>query len=127
LGKANELIGNYAESEADYRTALALAETLQDPTAVARVQYGLGTLFRLQGQVANALDLLVKARDGYESLRDERALASVLIELGLVVFRNGEYAEAQKQLERGLGLARAAGDSSVVALALNNLGLVSID
>ena len=127
LGRANELIGNYAESETDYRTALALAETIQDPTAVARVQYGLGMLFRLQGQVANALDLLVKARDGYELLHDERALAGVLIELGLVLFRKGENEDAQKQLEHGLALARKAGDSRAVALALNNLGLVSVD
>ncbi len=85
---ANELIGNnYSESEIDCRIALTLAEwTIQDPTAVAQAQYGLGMLFRLQGQVANALDLLVSARDGLELLRDERTLAGVLIELGLVLF-----------------------------------------
>jgi tetratricopeptide (TPR) repeat protein len=73
LGRANELIGDYAQAETNYQTALSFAEAIPDPAAVARAQHGLDMLFRLQGQLANALDLLAKARDGYELHRDERA------------------------------------------------------
>jgi predicted ATPase len=122
-----ELLGQWAEAEADQRAALVLGELAGDAAAVARCRQALGKLFRLRGDFAAALSWLAQASDGFTALDDRTGLAWTRIEMGIVWWQKGEYASARRELEIGLALARALADPTPAALALNNLGNVESD
>ncbi|MBI3243515.1 MAG: tetratricopeptide repeat protein [Chloroflexi bacterium] len=126
-GDLFSLMGQWAEAETDYHTALALAETAPDPAATARCQQALGALLHLRGDYDAALAWLVQARAGCEALDDRARVGETLIEMGIVSWRKGEYADAHGHLEKGLASARAVGDQHEAARALNILGSVFFD
>lgn len=124
-GAVFELLGRWAEAEAEYRAALAISEEITDTTATARCQRKLGVLFGLQGQYSTALAWLERACDAFTTLNDQTELALTQIDTGRVWFLKGEYPRARQELGTGLTLARGLADKPATALALNNLGNVA--
>ena len=117
-----QLTGAWPDSEADYRSALELAEQVNDTAARQAALFALGQLCRLRGDLDPAQQWLAQARAACIGSGDRRFLARVLIEAGVILLRKGEYAPATEPLQEGLTLAREFGDTPSVALALNNLG-----
>ncbi len=122
-GQVLELLGRWAEAEADYRAALALAGG--DITLLAHAHYALGKLCRLRGDYETALEWLKSAQVGCAAMGDQSGLTQVWIETGMVLSRRGDYAQAHAALDQGLAQAQATGDTADVALALNHLGNVA--
>jgi class 3 adenylate cyclase/tetratricopeptide (TPR) repeat protein len=119
-GAVLELTGRYDDALADDRAALELALRIGDAKLAARAQIALGRLHRLRGDSNAALDWLDKARASFSTGSGEIAL-----ETGLVHFRMGDYARARSSFDEGLAVARAAGDRTLAATALNYLGMVA--
>ena len=115
-GTVLELTGAWAEAEADYEAALALAQTTADK---AYAQFTLGRLYRKRSQHDLASQWLNKAQANDP---DPLLASQILIEMGLVYYRQGEYKAAQTQLEAGLDAARQADQKDLMALSLNGLG-----
>ena len=122
-GGVQELLGNYAEAESDYRAALELAH--DHAAQKAGAQFALGKLNGLRGEYEAALHWLTQAREIQLASNDSAGLPQTLIETGVVIWRQGNYAEARVWLNKGLARAQEVGDTASVALALNNLGNVA--
>jgi tetratricopeptide (TPR) repeat protein len=122
-GEVQEVQGEWAEAEADYRAALALA---QHPEEAAGAQLALGALCSRRSEYRSALEWLGQAQTGYAALQDRHGLAQVFNAEGMVWYRQGEYARARVCIETGLAHGRAVGDAAGIAVALNNLGNVTL-
>jgi tetratricopeptide (TPR) repeat protein/tRNA A-37 threonylcarbamoyl transferase component Bud32 len=122
-GEVQEVLGEWAEAEADYRAALALAE---HPEAAAGAQLALGALFSRRSEHRAALEWLGQAQIGYAALEDQHGLAQVFNAEGMVWYRQGEYVRARTGMETALAHGRAVGDAAGIAVALNNLGNVTL-
>jgi tetratricopeptide (TPR) repeat protein len=119
-GEVLELIGKWDDAESDYRAALESAR--DDMTLKAGAQYALGSLNQQRGDYELALNWLGQAKEIRTTLRDTAGLIKVLIETGAVLFYKGDFTQAGELWNKGLILARKAGDSLGVALALTGLG-----
>jgi adenylate cyclase len=125
-GQVLEVMGRWDEAESDYRAALEWAGS--DAGWQASAQLALGKLNSMRGELQTALNWLAQAREIRLILNDDSVgLADTLIQTGQVLYRQGNYAEARERLNEGLALARQAGDTMRVALALHNLGNVALD
>jgi len=123
-GTVKELMGRYEEAEADYHIALEMAG--DDMEAMADAQLALGKLKRLRNDHDSALEWLAQAKEGYTTSDNQIGLARVLIETGWALNRKGEYVKAYKPTDEGLKLAREVNSKPEIALALNNLGALSL-
>jgi tetratricopeptide (TPR) repeat protein len=121
-GEVLELMGKFDDAESDYRAALDLAN--DDMALKAGAQFALGKLDRQRGDYAPALDWLEQAKEACTKLEDTTGLAQVLIESGTTVWNKGEYDLANELYNKGLALAREAGDKLRMAQALNTLGIM---
>jgi adenylate cyclase len=115
-----ELTGRYDDADEDGRAALGFSLSFGGAELAARAYLALGRLRRLRGDLDAALEWLGKARSSLPTERGEIAL-----ETGLVYHRMGEYARARSCFDEGLASARAAGDQTAAATALNYLGLLA--
>jgi len=120
-----ELLGQWDNAEADYRTALSLATGMNDAMATARCQQALGVLFRQRGDYDTALAWLEQAQAGWAALGHQVGASQTVTEIGIIGWRQGEYGMAEQHLNEGRRLAREAGDKLSMALALNWLGNVA--
>ncbi len=118
----------YQESIAAYLRALTFLSEMEDfeqtrvLTWKASAQFTLGKLYRFRGEFVTALEWLAGAKEACSKLEDTAGLAQVLIETGIALHHKGEYAQVREVLNAGLALAREAGDTRSVALALLMLG-----
>lgn len=124
-GAVLELIGRWAEAEADYRAALEPSG--QDGAAKASAQFSLGRLYRKRGETETALEWLAQARDGRTAMNDGIGLAQTLIEISSAFESKDEYARAWALCEEGLALARELDDKRDIVTALNLLGILCYD
>lgn len=124
-GKVLELQGKYDEAENDYRAALALADT--DLSLKADVLFALGKLNRWSENLTSALKWLAQAQEIRTALQDDAGLAQVFIETGMVLHNKFQPIQAREPLNKGLVLARKAGDKLAAAQALNNLANLARD
>ncbi len=122
-GDVREVLGNWAEAEASYRAALALAYS---PEEAAGAQLALGRLCEQRGESDLALEWLARAKSGYRALNDRLGMAQALNAEGIVWHRQGAYARARECMEAGLAFSRAAGDTASIALTLFGLGSVAV-
>jgi adenylate cyclase len=121
-GAVLKLMGRWNEAEADYRTALEIAQQAQDKPRMASAQFALGNLCRLRGDYDLALAWLERAKTLFTAFHEPAQLASVLNEIGQVFWHKGEFLQALEPWQESLILARDAGDKAAIALALNSLG-----
>jgi len=130
LGETKRGLGQYAESQADFQTALGLARQANDRRQVALALYYLGWTVTMQGDFAAAQAYLTEslplARALAESGVDRATLAQVLYGLGRLAWSLSQLDEAATLFEEGLALARALGDQTLELHALNGLGLISL-
>jgi len=108
-GQVWEVMGKWAEAEADYHAALDLSQ--EDLALKANAQFALGKLCRLRGDYAPALDWLTQAQTARAELEDTAGLAQVLIERGTVLWRQGDYAPA-RAVDRRVGIDARSGRQS---------------
>lgn len=117
------LIGQSAEAEAHYRTALALAETQDDPQSIAESLLGLGRWERSQGQYADAASHLLQSLALFETLQAGHGLAQTLVELSNVARAQGDYATERQRIEDAHQLYQALHDTEGLAFCLQELGV----
>ncbi|HXF64624.1 MAG TPA: tetratricopeptide repeat protein, partial [Caldilineaceae bacterium] len=120
--------GNYAQEGAYYRQALAVVEdSLAPAEAAIDIHYGLGTVYRQQGEYEAAEEhyqaALALARRN-NRLADE---ARVLTALGVVAQRMRRLDVALQYAERSLGIRRLVGDRAGESASLLSAANVLTD
>ncbi|GAB3579762.1 BTAD domain-containing putative transcriptional regulator [Amycolatopsis endophytica] len=105
-----------------YRTALAAAERLGDPVALAHSHRGLAVIFTALGRDEEARTQLDHALGLFEELGDLGNQADVRQGLTWVCDRLGDYGAEYHHARRALELFQTSGNRFGEALALNNVG-----
>ncbi|MFE2061879.1 ATP-binding protein [Streptomyces sp. NPDC059467] len=105
------------------RTAQRAAHRAGRLESEAGAWNNLGNALLEAGQVGQAVDALVRARDLVRSSGDRRREAMAWNNLGLALLEAGRAEESVDGLTRARALYEAAGDRSNEATAWNNLGL----
>jgi tetratricopeptide (TPR) repeat protein len=106
-------------------TALAAAQRLDDPDALARTRAELGFAYGLLGSYAEAHTHLEHALDLYTQLGDQAGQANMNISIAHLLWRQDRHREAREYSRRALEISRAEGHPAVQANALNTTGLCS--
>ncbi|MCC7246834.1 MAG: tetratricopeptide repeat protein [Saprospiraceae bacterium] len=123
-GAVQELTGQWAESEANYRQAMERAQKLNDWYLIGRSNRRLGYLLLLRGNYPEAKQYLDVAANAFEHADDRVGLAKTYGNLGTFFFRQGGYEAAKSWFARAIeinrGLQRDAENAAIVA----NLGLI---
>jgi tetratricopeptide (TPR) repeat protein len=107
--------------EHTHQLALDAARQAADPDAEARIMCSLGVLYRELGRYDEAVALLTRAAEVFESRGDRDQRAAVLRNLGDAYRYQGRLAEALETFSAALATVRSASDSRSVAGVLNGM------
>ncbi len=117
--------GRFTEGRRAIERALRLVIPDAPSPAVTDCLAIAGRLAQLQGDYAEAQDLLTDALSRAEQTQDKNTMATVLNVLGLIEADRGRFDDARACYERALSLRREAGDDLSLASVMNNLGLLA--
>ena len=107
--------------------ALALAETLGDPVAIARSLNWLGHWYLRTGRCENALGYHQQALEILELLDEPRALATTLELLATAHNWCGSHEQAAATFERAIAVLRRLDDRQKLASSLIFLNVLTLD
>jgi tetratricopeptide (TPR) repeat protein len=122
-GDTAQLLGRWAESDADFRAELSLAEELGNRTRLAEAWCGLGRGRKLQRRYADAWDCYQQALPLVRGSHDELAEAVVECNLSQICARLGRFRDARGHAAREWELRRSAKDEVGAAYALWDLAV----
>jgi len=94
--------------------ALAIAQDVSDPDALAKLYSGLALTRQEQGDTETAIGYARKSLDLYEQLNRQVAVAETWNTLGWLYVQRGHYGKATEALGRAESLARAARSDSLL-------------
>jgi tetratricopeptide (TPR) repeat protein len=126
LGDVKSLTGKWAEAEAIYREALALAERIGDVPAQTHASIQLGQLKFNQGDHTEALGLFEQAKFHSETTSDQVGLCEALGGMGTVLLQHGQLTQALACFEQWLQIGNAMGDRRAVSRAMGRMGVAYI-
>ena len=109
------------------REALAIRETLGDPSKAAEVLLYLGNFAYMQGKWSEALELWTRASDAYLRAGNVVDAAFGAGNSAEVLVHQGRYDEAEPRLRQALEVWESMGYSGGVADVLGNLGRLALN
>ena len=129
LGVAFSLFFNirclWSEGLLCLRQAEGGLRSLQDKSLLAKVLYGLGTLYVSQGDYKTAQNMLNESLQIRRELRDKQGSTESLNRLGLIARLQGIYQEARQTLKESLQISIDLEDKLGIATSLDSLGLIA--
>lgn len=123
-GAVHELIGQWEESEKDYRDGLDRAKALNDWYLIGRSNRRLGQLLMLRGNYADAKRHLDVAVTCFELASDQVGIAKTYGNLGTFFFRQGSYEAAKSWFAKAIEINRSIQRDAENATIVANLGLI---
>lgn len=124
LGILMENVGRLEGARRMQEDALALAERIEDPSAIARAAGDLGMICYHQGKHDRAMEYYQLQYTICDKLEDEAGLAPVLSRMAAIHFRRKEFDSAQSLTLRRLDISTRLNDRRGIALCYG--GLASI-
>ncbi|MEO0459110.1 MAG: tetratricopeptide repeat protein, partial [Cyanobacteria bacterium P01_A01_bin.114] len=116
-------LGDYAQAQATYTEALALARSIGDQLAVSRNLNRLGQTYRQQQAYDQAIEAYQEARNIAVGIGDTVGLERILNNLGETYLEQGDISSAETIFETALGYTHTANLSQTRSLL--NLGQLS--
>jgi tetratricopeptide (TPR) repeat protein len=117
-------LGYLDDWERTHQYALEAARRAGDPHGEAHMLNNLGTVYRLRGQWAEAIECYKASLHLFQVLGDRHGEGETLKNIGVIYWRQGRWEEAIKMYEASLRIYRELGDRHGESKILNNLGLV---
>jgi predicted ATPase/class 3 adenylate cyclase len=122
LGQIARRYGHYDQANAQYTTALRLAQITNAPDSErGELLYGLGIVDRQQGRYEEAQAQLTQALDLYQQSGNRQGTAKTLMALGGIAYFQRRYPVALDYYQQALDIYRQIGDR-----AGEGSGLVSL-
>jgi len=125
LGQILDTVGQYAEADNRFQTALALATQTHDQALFAQCQIALGELRRKQSNYGEAAACFAQAQTIAEDIGDQAGVAKALVCAGSLALYRGDYAAAQSNYTQSLAIRRQLDDQPNIANILNNLAITA--
>jgi tetratricopeptide (TPR) repeat protein/class 3 adenylate cyclase len=123
-GAIYELVGQWEESEKNYRSALERAKGINDWYLIGRSNRRLGNLMMLRGNYADAKKYLDVAITCFELAADSVGIAKTYGNLGTFFFRQGSYDSAKSWFAKAIEINRSVNREAENASIVANLGLI---
>jgi tetratricopeptide (TPR) repeat protein/class 3 adenylate cyclase len=127
IGKIQQLIGLWPESEKSFNDAFRLANKAGDKVLTGRVLNNIGRVMTLKGEYPEAMERLQVAAGLFETARDDIGIAKVYGNIGDLYFRQGNYEEAKAYFEQSIKTNRQLDTTSGMARIVSNLGLTHMN
>ena len=125
MGNGYVLNGDFTNMFSCYQQALAIAEKIKDPELIARATINMASMYYAQiGQRNEALVLLKKAGDIFESTRDTLDWVKALLTSGALWVQAKQYEKAMPLYRRSAELAAAMKNEYMEVITNDNIGLV---
>jgi serine/threonine protein kinase/tetratricopeptide (TPR) repeat protein len=121
-GAILRLMGEWAEVEPVYKSALALAERLEDRKRIADAHSVLGWLQYLKADYPEAMAQYRQALTLYETAGEPRGIATTVGSMGIVHTHRGAYDAASACYEKALRICRETGDTQNYSMFIGNMG-----
>jgi tetratricopeptide (TPR) repeat protein len=119
--------GRLPEAAAAFGEALALARQLADTQLAAHASNNLGSVYHLRGRAEDALSLYREAIARHSRLGDRRGTAESWHNLGLALRQLGVWQDAEHAVGEAIRHAEAAGDPTLLALAVTGHAELRVD
>ncbi|MEZ4919350.1 MAG: tetratricopeptide repeat protein [Saprospiraceae bacterium] len=123
-GTVHELIGQWEESEENYRDALKRAKHLNDWYLIGRSNRRLGQLLMLRGDYTEAKKHLDVSITCFELANDQIGMAKTYGNLGNFYFRQGSYDAAKSWFSKAIDINRSNQRETENAGIVASLGLI---
>jgi tetratricopeptide (TPR) repeat protein len=111
----------------DVERALELAESLDDPRAVAKTYFQASLIAERNGHWVQARTYAERAKESYEQIADRRNVGRLLNNLGGLNFLLGKPDEAVELLTGAFGVALELDEDTDAAYAISSLARVHLD
>lgn len=125
-GEIARVVGQPDEAREHYQRSLAVYQSAQVPTGIARNLLSLAQIARYQKEFTAARDLYSRALAHYENLGDRRGEGMCQNGLGEVARLSQQHDEAEFFYARALEIYEGIGAEYDIAVTLTNLGLNAI-
>ncbi len=113
--------GEYAAARADFQTAIALYEAMDDVGGTAVSLGNLGYLARLQADYEAARDFLGRALGMAQAIGDRQGIVKQLLGLSWVALQQGDIAQSRSYQQEALAQAEAIGYLRGVLMARRHM------
>jgi predicted ATPase/class 3 adenylate cyclase len=123
-GSVHELIGQWEESEQDYREALIISRTANDWHLTGRCNRRIGQLLILRGNYPEAEKMLDIAINCFELTNDSIGISKAYGNLGTLFFRQGSYESARSWFSKAIEINRKNDREAENATIVANMGLI---
>jgi signal transduction histidine kinase len=126
MGNGYGLTGNYAEMLSCYQQALAVAERINNPLCIAKATINIAIMYDTEmEEFDEALVLLKKAGDEFETLGDSLDLVKALTTRGAIWVHQNKYDKALEIYRRALTISTAMKNEYLVVTTNDNIGLIA--
>lgn len=102
--------------------ALVLADSLEYPKGQADAYYNQSLIFKLKGQNARQLELLMRSLKIHEQLGDSMGIANINAEIGYAYHQQKDFKAALEQYKRTLEMFKSLKHPEGVAFILRRVG-----
>ena len=126
IGRTHYILGHYEEALSNLRSALADAESIEEPTIMAMCEDMLGRTFGATNDPAEALRHFEIALRLYAHAANPMEVARVRALTGQVYERQGKVAEAREAYRRALEAFRGVSDDVNQSATLYALGSLEL-
>ena len=124
LGRVSWRQGRFTAALAAFEDARALAQRMDEPELVARVDNGIGAVHYALGDYPSARQAYNAALEG---TREIGMHGKIVMNLGVIENIQGNLVEARRRYEHARQLFEESGDEESAMLALHNRGMVDAD
>jgi tetratricopeptide (TPR) repeat protein len=126
LGNHLFFLGELEAAADAYRSVARYIEAVRDLENLARVQYQLGMVALVQGDIDQAYRWTENAKEIFQQSEDAVGMARCLQQIGRILIGQGKVGEAAEAIDEALGWAEKAPDVLLVASLQSDLGLLLI-
>ncbi|MEG1916205.1 MAG: tetratricopeptide repeat protein [Muribaculaceae bacterium] len=116
--------GQYVEAIKNLQQVIECANEIGESRMLAMAYAKSASIFNLQGNNSLAMEYYLYALHAYEQKDDKQGIFFNLINIAGINFEQAEYNEALKNINQAHQIAKAANDSSMIAICLTNIGNV---
>lgn len=128
LADAYTDIGDYPQAKEYYQKSLTAKEKIGvDIRGEATVNFQLGTLAMLQGDLLEAELSYKNALEMFVSLNEPKSEATVWHQLGMIYRRTDEWDKAEQAYREAAKIVESLGDLATATRTWNNLALLAIE
>jgi tetratricopeptide (TPR) repeat protein len=125
LGEVLTALGNYDQAQQAYENSLAIQKEIGNQRDSAAVNFQLGILARLQGELSTAIDRYQLALSTFQQLQEPRSEATAWLHLGKAYQQGQNWVAADRAYRESARIEEQQGNIVKAAETYNQLAILN--